>query len=152
MASAAHIAACARQIGYPDMESVIMRVMATRPCNSRGARGRAGLVHHGRHDPLALLDPGAARIMLEQIEARSGLDPAMLPNTRDPWLTAWALVDLPKAEALFEIQLAALESTANPNLQSTGFFRMVEILATPPQRREAAQRDGPYAASWQPGH
>ena len=27
---AARIAICARRIGYPDMESVIMRVMATR--------------------------------------------------------------------------------------------------------------------------
>src|SRR5262249_22349945 len=32
MAAAARIAICARRIGYPDMESVIMRVTAVRPC------------------------------------------------------------------------------------------------------------------------
>jgi hypothetical protein len=37
MAGAAHVAACARQIGYPDMESVIVRVMAARPSDSRNA-------------------------------------------------------------------------------------------------------------------
>ena len=36
-ASAAHMAAAARQIGYPDMDSVIMRVMTTRP-NPFGSR------------------------------------------------------------------------------------------------------------------
>ncbi len=31
MAGAAHVALCARRIGYPDMESVVMRVIAARP-------------------------------------------------------------------------------------------------------------------------
>ena len=31
MAGAAHVALCARRIGYPDMESVVMRVLAARP-------------------------------------------------------------------------------------------------------------------------
>jgi hypothetical protein len=36
MLAAAHVAACARQIGYPDMESVVMRVIGARPANGRG--------------------------------------------------------------------------------------------------------------------
>ena len=65
--------------------------------------------------PLALIDPGAARVLLQQLEARSGLDPAKLAEVagRD-WLRAWALVDLKKAEALFEAQLAAVEASQGP--------------------------------------
>ena len=37
MAGAAHVALCARRIGYPDMESVVMRVIAARPTDSRNA-------------------------------------------------------------------------------------------------------------------
>ena len=35
MLAAAHVAACARQIGYPDMESVVMRVIAAQPASWR---------------------------------------------------------------------------------------------------------------------
>ena len=87
--------------------------------------------------PLALVDPGAARVLLQQLEARSGLDPAKLAEVAGPdWLRAWALVDLKKAEALFEAQLAAIEGTKDVKLEKTGFFRMTEILALPPHRRD----------------
>jgi RNA polymerase sigma factor (sigma-70 family) len=150
-AAAAHVAACARRIGYPDMESVIMRVMATRRGQTRGnavAQIRSATV---AAVPLALIDPGAARTILEQIDARGGLDPSTLPNARDPWQTAWALVDLDRAEALFDAELAALEGTENVDLQRTSFFHMVRMLATPPGRREAAARRYPFGSSWQPG-
>jgi hypothetical protein len=91
-------------------------------------------------------------VVLQQIEERSGLDAAALSEVaRDRWLTAWALVDLKKAEAIFEAQLAALEGAKELNLQLTGFFKMAEILATPPQRRQAAI-EGEYSAAWHPGH
>ena len=51
------------------------------------------------------------------------------------WLRAWALVDLEKAESLFEAQLAALEGAKGLNLGRTGFFRMTGILTLPPHRR-----------------
>src|SRR5262249_57836922 len=88
--------------------------------------------------PLALVDPGAARTILQQIEERSGLDPVALAKVAgENWLRAWALVDLEKAATLFEAELAGLEKTKDLNLQSTGLFKMVEILAAPPHRREA---------------
>ena len=94
--------------------------------------------------PLALVDPGAARVLLQQLEARSGLDPAKLAEVagRD-LLRAWALVNLKKAEIVFEAQLAAIEASKDVKLQRTGFFRMIEILVQPPHRRaeEAFQRD-----------
>ena len=154
MASAAHIAECARRIGYPDMESAIMRVMACRPIGSRGAGDRASLIHSiaVAAIPLALIDPDAARTVLEQVESRGGLDPAALPQVREPWLTAWALVDLKKAQALVDSELAALDATAKPDLQRTSFFPMVRILAILPQRREEAVIDGQFGAYWRPGY
>ncbi len=46
--------------------------------------------------------------MLQQLEDRSGLDPASSPEVvnRD-WLRGWALADLKKAEVLFEAKLPA---------------------------------------------
>ncbi|MGP0068023.1 MAG: carboxypeptidase regulatory-like domain-containing protein [Isosphaeraceae bacterium] len=138
-ASAAQIAACARQAGYPDMNSVIMRVMTAR-LNPFGSgiqdprwQIRASTMAAAR---LALVDPGAARVLLQQLETRSGLDPARLAELADrDWLRAWALADLGKAESLFEAQLAALEGAKGLNLGRTGFFRMTGILTLPPHRR-----------------
>jgi Carboxypeptidase regulatory-like domain len=151
-ASAARIAATAKEIGYPDMDSIVMRAMATRPGGTRDDPAMQILSTTIAAVPLALVDPGSARVLLQQIEDRSGLDPVALSKVAgDRWLSAWALVDLKKAEALVEAELAALEKAKEPNLQSTGIFKMVEILATPPRRREAAAY-GESSAAWHPGH
>jgi hypothetical protein len=151
LASTARIAACAKQIGYPDMDSVIMRVMTTRPGGSQDPAMQI-LSATIAAVPMALVDPGAARTVLQQIEQRSGLDPVALAKVAgQEWLRAWALVDLEKAQSLFEAELSALESTKDPNLQSTGFFKMVEVLAAPPHRRKAVVY-GDYSAAWHPGH
>ena len=135
------MAACARHAGYPDMDGVIMRVMAT----------RIGLGERDAHDPameirsatmaavpLALVDPGAARVLLGQIEARGGLDPAKLAEVAgDDWLRAWGLVDLEKAEALVDAQLAALEKAKGAGLRGSPIFKMLDTLIVPPDRREA---------------
>ncbi len=103
LAASAHIAAAARHAGYPDMDGAILRVMAVRtspggsffdPAMEIQAAAMAAV-------PLALVDPGAARVLLEQIEARGGLDPARLAEVGGyDWLRAWGLVDLEKAGAL----------------------------------------------------
>ncbi len=139
IASAARMAAAARQIGYPDMDSVIMRVMTTR-VNPAGSRFRdpAWQIRSSAMAavPLALVDPGAARVLLQQLETQSGLNPAKFAEVAGhDCLRAWALVDLEKAGTLFEAQLAALEGTKGVNLERTGFFRMTEILTLPPHRR-----------------
>ena len=77
MAGAAHVAVCAQRIGYPDMESVVMRVIAARPTERIASTTRdRSLV--GRHAvstvSLALVDPEAARTVLEQLESRAGFD------------------------------------------------------------------------------
>ena len=114
MAGAAHVALCARRIGYPDMESVVMRVIAARPTDGRNAsseRTRLGRAIAVSTVSLALVDPEAARTVLEQLESRAGFDLAAEWSTREPWLIAWALVDLQKARAVFESALAVARST-----------------------------------------
>ena len=139
MAAAAQIAACARRIGYPDMEGAINRVTAARPClRLRAFNDRNDLIGclAVAAVPLALLDPDAARTVLEQVESRGGIDPVSLPEVRGPWLTAWALVDLPKAATIFEAELASLDQEKTPHLRRTGILPMVELLSAPPDRRE----------------
>jgi hypothetical protein len=156
MASAGWVALCARRIGYPDMESVIMRVLAAR------SAGR------NIHDPsmqiessataatiLALIAPAAARDVLMQVEQRSGLERAELQRIAGRhWLEAWALCDLEHAERLLQAELDALVARRakepDLNLQMTGLFKMAEILATPPDRREASLHDD-LGAEWYPG-
>ncbi len=150
MASAARIASCARRIGYPDMQSVIMRVIAARPGDENGNRPVMMQAVAVATVPLALIDPGTARTVLEQLEARSGFDPASLWNVREPWLTAWALIDLKKAEAIFDAELAAMAGGKDADARLMGFFNVVQLLAAPPGRREAALHRGAYAGHWRP--
>ena len=154
MAIAARVAACARRIGYPDMDSVIVRVMAARPGDRRDASSdRARLIESltTAAVPLALIDPAAARTVLEQVESRSGLDPATLWNTREPWLTAWALVDLKKAGSIFDAMMTALDGAKEVDLWNSGFYQMIELLAAPPDRREDILGESARGGFWQPG-
>ncbi len=154
MAGAAHVALCARRIGYPDMESVVMRVIAARPTDGRNAsteRTRLSRAIAVSTVSLALVDPEAARTVLDQLESRAGFDLAAEWSTREPWLIAWALVDLQKARAIFESALASLDQQKEVNLWGTGFFEMVELLTAPPDRREAILDERAGGAPWRPG-
>jgi hypothetical protein len=154
MAGAAHVALCARRIGYPDMESVVMKVIAARPTDGRNAsteRTNLARAIAVSTVSLALVDPEAARTMLEQVESRAGFDLAAEWSTREPWLLAWALVDLPKARAVFEPALASLDQKKEVNFSGTGFFETVELLTAPPDRREAILDELAGGAHWRPG-
>ena len=152
-AVAARIAICAQRIGYPDMESVVMRVMATRSAGDSRADGPS-LLRYGTQAAiaLALIDPGATRTMLEQIEARSALDPTKMQSDRAPWLIAWSLVDLKRAEALFEAGLTELDGAKDGHLWNTGFFEMVEFLVKSPDRRVEALGERSSGGFWWPAY
>ena len=137
MAVAARIALCARRIGYPDMESVVMRVMATRSfVDSPSERNRLVQPATQAALALALIDPDAARTVLEETEARSELDATKDWNIREQWLMAWSLVDLKRAEALVQAGLTELDGAKDMNLGGTGIFQLVELLLKPLDRRE----------------
>jgi hypothetical protein len=119
------LALSARRIGYPDMDSVVMRVIAARPTDSRNAstdRTSLGRAIAVSTVSLALVDPAAARTVLEQLESRAGFDLATEWRTREAWLIAWSLVDLQKARAVFESILASLDQQKKINLWETGII------------------------------
>ena len=89
--------------------------------------------------------------MLEQLESRAGFDLAAEWSTGEPWLIAWALVDLQKARAVFESALASLDQQKEVNLWGTGFFQMVKLLTAAPDRREWILDEGTGGAPWRPG-
>ena len=154
MLAAAHIAACARQIGYPDMEGVVMRVLAARPADWRGDPFKKLQFVSLAMIGLAPLDPGTARNALGQIEVQSDavrISPAAFPNDRGRWLTASALADLEKAKTLCESELAALGDSDDRNLLFQGLLNTAKLLATPPHRREAALQVSFPGDSWRPG-
>jgi RNA polymerase sigma factor (sigma-70 family) len=154
MLAAAHIAACASRIAYPDMESVAMRVISARPAHWRGDPYTKLRFVSLATIGLALLDPELARAALEQTQVNCGsvgLNPAAFPDDRGRWLTAWALTDLQRAETIFEAELATLDQIEDPDLRFQGIVNTAKLLATPPERREAALQNGFYAESWRPG-
>ncbi len=149
MMAAAHVAARAQQIGYPDMDSVVMRVMAARPDDgTKGPRREVRFMVIATIS-LALVDPGAARDVLNQLEPE--FDPAKFVGARPFWLSAWSLLDIKKAAAVFEAQLASVETDQNPDSLIRGFLSTAELLATPPDRREDVLQEGLYGGSWRPG-
>ena len=89
--------------------------------------------------------------MLEQLESRAGFDLAAEWSTREPWLIAWALVDLKKAWTVFESVLASLDQQKEVNLWGTGFFQMVKLLTAPPDRRDWILDESAGGAHWRPG-
>jgi protocatechuate 3,4-dioxygenase beta subunit len=152
LASSAGTALNARKIGYPDMSSALMWVMAARPDGQSGFRDPAMQTLSATiASPLvALLDPAAARTILGQLETRSGLSaPELAKIAGDWWLAAWALADLKHAEGLVDAALAALDTEKPPGSGVT-LLRMTEVLLTPPDRREDFLREK-IGASWRPG-
>jgi hypothetical protein len=88
--------------------------------------------------------------VLEQLEERPGIEPASLWQTRQSWLMAWALVDVQKAQGIFEAELTAFEQEKRRDLWNSGFFEMVEVLTSPPGRRDAVLDSRSRGGYWRP--
>jgi len=150
-ATSAWIATSARRAGYPDMESVIGRVLASRVCNGSRITGREICSEPIGAIVLSLTDPRAARQLLRDLERRSGLSAVALNKAAgERWLAAWALVDQAHAERLFEAELIDLASARDVNLHARGLLKMAEVLTIPRHRREAFFRKQ-FGPAWYPG-
>jgi len=149
--AAAWVALHARNAGYPDMESVIARVLATRGSDLQHDAATQVRSTIAAAAVLALTDAGAARQILRDIESRSGLDSAQLAGLAgDRWLMAWAMVDIQHAGTLLDAELTALGGPAGVDLRPTGFFKMAEVLATSPAGRDELLRNE-IGITWRPG-
>ncbi|MGH7138209.1 MAG: carboxypeptidase regulatory-like domain-containing protein, partial [Pirellulales bacterium] len=149
---AAWVARQARAIGYPDMHSVVMRVLATRP------------TARDEHDPVRRLEasvatawvlafsaPATARDLLRALVPASDLVGSGHSSVRrGEWLNAWALADPERAKQIFERELAAVRDTPNVDLQRTGLLRTAEMLSQPQSEwpRHLLINFGPF---WLPG-
>jgi len=150
---AAWVARQARAIGYPDMHSVVMRVLATRPTQRE------------EYDPLrrleatvaaawilAFSDPQTARDLLQAVEPFDDLiGSGSSVIHRGEWLNAWALADPEHAKEVFEEELAAaVRGNADFDLQRAGLLRAAEMLSQPQSQwpRHLLINFGPF---WLPG-
>jgi protocatechuate 3,4-dioxygenase beta subunit len=161
--TAARVALCARRVGYPDMESVLARVLAARPANANFAMryvGRTSSVEA----LVALLDPATAREMLVQAEESKGSLP-MRNEPDDPHtevinrrgdpnpegeLVAWILADGKQAEPRIDDVLKEVERAQNDVSPGYLLMRVAQVLAASPSRREEMLWGQSYEV-WYPG-
>jgi protocatechuate 3,4-dioxygenase beta subunit len=148
---AARVAGQAHEIGYPDMDSVIARVLAVRQIDRYESPARVTESHAATALILALTDATTAKQILRSIEPRNAvIGTGYSSIRRQLWLPAWALADLHHAGELFDRELASFKEKATIDLQDNGMTRMVEILTIPPEERPRRLLRS-YGAFWFPG-
>ncbi|HEX7376458.1 MAG TPA: carboxypeptidase-like regulatory domain-containing protein, partial [Pirellulales bacterium] len=130
---AAWIARQAREIGYPDMDSVVMRVLAARPTMADEFDSRRRLEHNvGLALVLGFSDPQAARRVLEVCEPSGQLVGSGLSMIRrGDWIEAWSLADPAHAKALIERELATLATQEKLDLHSAEIVKAAGFLTLP---------------------
>jgi protocatechuate 3,4-dioxygenase beta subunit len=134
---AAATAVLANQIGYPDMESIVYRVLATRPTTKDAwspAAAQESSVMMAMY--LALIDPQTAKQVLQAIEPTSdNIGSGMSGVGRDEWLKAWALVDPQHAVELTERELASAKNDNEKRRAESTVSEMVELWFAAPGER-----------------
>ncbi|MGD0518901.1 MAG: carboxypeptidase regulatory-like domain-containing protein [Thermoguttaceae bacterium] len=136
-AQAAATAVLANQIGYPDMESIVYRVLATRPTTKGGespAAVQESCVVMAMY--LALVDPQTAKQVLQSIEPTSdNIGSGYSGVGRDQWLKAWALVDPQHAVELTERELASAKNNNEKQRAENAVYTMVDLWFSLPGER-----------------
>ena len=133
---AARVAGQAQEVGYPDMDSVVARVLAVRQTGREETPARVAESHTAAAMILALTDPATAADILRSIEPRANLiGTGHSSIRREYWFKAWALADLDRAVELVNCELAGSSDKTKLDLQDTGIAGMIEILTIPPAER-----------------
>jgi hypothetical protein len=136
---AAILAIEAQEIGYPDMESVIYRVLAARAVanvndfNSPAAVQECNMMMALY---LGLIDPEIAKQVLQAIEPHSDcIGSGYNGILRIEWFKAWALVDPQHAADLAERELASAQTPRAKQDAESGIQEVVELWLTAPGDR-----------------
>lgn len=139
----ARVALVAKKFGYPDLPSVIDRVLALRSTArgmSTAARRAETTVNLAK--ALALVDPATSRELLNSCEADARFlgDSENSPYSvrrvgRGDWLQAWAMVDFGEAERRSAEELARLRTQAKIETASIALLPLLELLVVPPSER-----------------
>jgi hypothetical protein len=155
--SAARVAMCARRIGYPDMGSVLARVLAARPSGARTPFGKVNATASAAL--LLLLDPSVAREVLLQAETSVGSLPMPEPAESGSPLRHRAtgrpprefvvrtLVDPVHARETIDAALAEVEQISRMTPQTYALTDLAKVLASLPSRREETL----WGNAWYPG-
>jgi hypothetical protein len=149
---AALLAVQAKEIGYPDMESVVHRVLASRMSTKESYSVAAVTKSHVTMAMvLALVDPGTAREVLQSVEPQmEAIGSEASGIRRDAWLQAWALADPGQFPQRLERELSMAKDNPDPNTRWYDIAQMASILIVPPAERleRIARRLG---GVWTPG-
>lgn len=142
--NAARIAIKAQKLGYPDMPSLVDRVLATRstplevPSAATLAESTLTVARL-----LALIEPKLARELLVSLEPQATLIGSGKGRIeRGDLLTAWALVDLTRARQLFADELARQQQQPMPELSDSGLVPLLQMLVLPPAERAGFLESG----------
>ncbi len=123
--------------GYPDMESVIYRTLAMRPTgknawNPAAAQEASVMVAMF----LALVDPPAAKQMLQSLEANSeAIGSGYSGVGRREWLKAWAIVDPPHTVDLAQRELAVAQDQNAKQMVGWAVMEIVDLWTCDPKDR-----------------
>jgi hypothetical protein len=131
------LAVQAQQAGYPDMESVVWRVLATRATTPRGESPAAA--HESQAITalwLALVDRSVAQQILAAVEPNSDvIGTRDIVQGRREWLRAWALVDPQHAVELARRELEAAKDDVAKRLTLRAIDDLIDLWTTPADNR-----------------
>jgi hypothetical protein len=133
---AAMLAVHARRIGYPDLQSVCDRVLASRPPFRAVSPERALESSLGVAVILAAADPETARPLLHALEPHAaqfyaGEDRRM----KSQWFIGWALADPEHAAELADRRWAAGSKTPGWDIAGSGILNVPFVFALPESER-----------------
>jgi hypothetical protein len=134
---AAALAVVAAEIGYPDMESVVSRVLASR-VTTKHASNAAVVVESSAAMAvlLALVDPATAAEILVALEPQSDLVGSGYSGVpKDVWLKAWTLADPQHAMQLADRELAKVKEQRDGDLWRSGLLQVVDLWTAPAGER-----------------
>lgn len=152
VSQAATLAVLASQVDYPDMDSVIHRVLASRlTTKDEYSPTRVVESNVAMAMLLALVDPETAREVLASVEPyRKAIGSGGSGLGQREFLIAWALADPRQVLVRVERELAAAENKPDWDMSRSGLLNMAEILTVPPPERlkHLSQHLGRF---WTPG-
>ncbi len=148
---AARLACQAREVGYPDMASVVARVLATRLTDAESDPAHVAESHTMTALLLSAVDRGAARELLRAAESRGPVVGAGNGYVRRrERVRAWALVDPVPFTRRLEKELSAGKGGRPAQAVYEDLLEVAEVLSVPPEQRlRFILRRG--SAFWFPG-
>jgi protocatechuate 3,4-dioxygenase beta subunit len=136
-AKAAFLAVQAHEIGYPDMESVVWRVLAARPTTAQGespVRMQEASTMMALY--LAMVDPAAARHILQSLEPDSKtIGSGSSGVQREAWLWAWGLADPRHAVEVARLEISSAQDDAAKKTAVNKVLAMIDLWSTPAEKR-----------------